>query len=140
MEVKEIMPDFMQCAKLADTRIDENGENYGMYKNHVAVYKIIKEQLREMKIFEPMIHTALDEAVKKHAMHCIALKLARISANPSYDDSYTDVIGYVRLYVTTMPCFCKKIAFSSIYGIPNQDKINEFLVFVNSYIYDHIRR
>lgn len=136
-EIKEItkeIPDFKECVALARKRLAEEKGNYGTYEEHIFLYENFKEQLRDGEFFQEKPKNALEKYVKKHVMHCLALKLARISASPWHTDSYVDVIGYVTLYMNNMD-LCMLPNFSRIYGVPNADKINQFLTFVNDYIF-----
>lgn len=79
-----------------ETKIDEvlaeRGSNYGLFPEHARITQNIKAAMKDSKNWNE-----LDLAMTE-ALEMIAHKLGRIlNGNPTYKDSWTDIIGYATL-------------------------------------------
>jgi hypothetical protein len=72
--------------------LEERGKNYGDFNTHAEITQAIKNYMHEGAGWE----MATDS--QKEALDMIAHKMGRIvNGDPSYVDSWTDIIGYARL-------------------------------------------
>jgi hypothetical protein len=75
-----------------DTILTERGTRYGKFSTHAEITQRLKAEMRETPNWEHLSHA------QREALEMVAHKLGRIlNGDPNYKDSWTDIIGYVRL-------------------------------------------
>ena len=80
-----------------DATLAERGTNYGDFKEDARVCQSIKKAMRDSPNWEKL------DPDMVQALELIAVKIARIlNGNPSYKDSWHDIIGYARLVETRL--------------------------------------
>lgn len=77
--------------------LKERGTRYGEFTSHAAISQSIKVAMQH----SPNWDNLTDDM--KEALEMTAHKIARIlNGDPSYKDSWTDIIGYIRLVEETL--------------------------------------
>jgi hypothetical protein len=77
---------------MIDETLKERGNRYGEFKEHARITQSIKLAMRDSKNWASLP----DEMIE--SLEMIAHKIGRIlNGDPSYSDSWHDIIGYVRL-------------------------------------------
>lgn len=75
-----------------DTTLAERGSRYGVFSGHAKITQSIKASMVDSPRWEEL----RDD--QKEALEMVAHKIGRIlNGDPSYVDSWTDIIGYTRL-------------------------------------------
>lgn len=75
-----------------DATLDERGKRYGKFVGHAAVTQAIKVAMATGRNWPTL------DADMKEALEMVAHKVGRIlNGDPTYDDSWHDIAGYVRL-------------------------------------------
>lgn len=75
-----------------DTTLNERGSRYGAFTEHARITQNLKRAMQDSPNW-----TQLSDD-KKEALEMVAHKIGRIlNGDPSYVDSWHDVIGYTRL-------------------------------------------
>ena len=75
-----------------DATLAERGSRYGEFKDHAFVTQAIKRAMQDSKNWSEL------EDDQVECLEMVAHKIGRIlNGDPSYIDSYTDIIGYTRL-------------------------------------------
>ncbi len=82
---------------MIDDILEERGKKYGDFYGHAQVTQGIKRVMA----FNPGWDEMSDD--KKECLEMVAHKIGRIiNGDPNYKDSWTDIIGYVRLVEQTL--------------------------------------
>ncbi len=77
--------------------LDERGKRYGEFKKHAYLTQEFKALMRTGVSWNKCSPS------QKQALETIADKIARIlNGDPSYDDSWTDIIGYSQLVLNEL--------------------------------------
>ncbi len=77
--------------------LQERGKNYGRF----AVHALIAQELKSKLHNSPSWNNCTDS--QKEALEMVCHKIARIvNGDPSYLDSWVDIIGYVQLVVNQL--------------------------------------
>lgn len=77
--------------------LEERGKRYGDFKGHAEITQDIKRSMHCSSKWEGLS----DEM--KEALEMIAHKIGRIlNGDPTYKDSWTDIIGYAKLIEQTL--------------------------------------
>ena len=80
-----------------NTTLAERGSRYGDFNEHARITQAIKRAM----IDSPNWETLSDD--KREALEMVAHKIGRIlNGDPSYHDSWHDVIGYTKLVADTL--------------------------------------
>ena len=75
-----------------DATLQERGSRYGEFEDHAAVTQGIKQAMQDSKNWDSLEYDMVE------ALEMVAHKIGRIlNGDPSYIDSWTDIIGYTRL-------------------------------------------
>lgn len=75
-----------------DDVLEQRGQRYGDFDGHAYITQALKLVMRDTHNWD-----SLDD-VMKEALEMVAHKIGRIlNGDPTYKDSWTDIIGYVRL-------------------------------------------
>lgn len=75
-----------------DKTLEERGKRYGAFTGHAEVTQSIKDAMVQSRNWETL------EDDMKEALEMVAHKIGRIvNGDPSYIDSWTDIVGYARL-------------------------------------------
>lgn len=79
--------------------LEERGSRYGDFAGHACISQDIKEAMMIAPNWEDL------PPYMKEALEMTAHKIARIlNGDPSYKDSWTDIIGYIQLVEEKLPC------------------------------------
>lgn len=82
-----------------DQTLEQRGTRYGEYPEHARITQGIKRAMADSPNWE-----ALSDD-KKECLEMVAHKIGRIlNGDPEYQDSWHDIIGYVRLVEKTLQC------------------------------------
>jgi len=82
---------------MVDKILEERGNRYGEFDEHARITQEIKEAMKSGCSWE------LCTDSQKEALEMIAHKIGRIvNGDPSYDDSWIDIIGYTQLVVNEL--------------------------------------
>lgn len=77
-----------------DQILEERGSSYGNFGSQALISQNIKAAMRHSPNWQKL------PADMKESLEMVALKIGRIlNGNPSYIDSWTDVVGYAQLVV-----------------------------------------
>lgn len=72
--------------------IEERGKHYGEFYNHARIAQNLKNVMQDTPNWEWL------NPPMKEALEMVAHKIGRIlNGDPNYKDSWTDIIGYIRL-------------------------------------------
>jgi hypothetical protein len=75
-----------------DVVLEQRGQRYGNFMGQAIIVQGLKAVMRDAPNWE-----GLDDDMKE-ALEMVALKIGRIlNGDPTYRDSWTDILGYVRL-------------------------------------------
>lgn len=75
-----------------DTVLAERGSRYGSFDGHAFITQSIKDVMNGTSNWKNLSYS------QKEALEMVAHKIGRIlNGDPSYVDSWTDIIGYTRL-------------------------------------------
>lgn len=75
-----------------DAILNERGSNYGDFNEHARITQNLKEAMKDSPNWD-----SLSPAMKE-SLEMQAHKIGRIlNGDPSYKDSWTDIIGYTQL-------------------------------------------
>ena len=79
---------------MVDKILEERGNRYGEFDEHARITQSIKETMQSGCSWDNCTDS------QKEALEMIAHKIGRIvNGDPSYDDSWTDIVGYTQLVV-----------------------------------------
>lgn len=82
---------------MIDAVLSDRASKYGDFVNLASIAQSLKKTIRNT----PRWHTLTDD--KKEALEMVVHKMARIlNGDPSYKDSWTDIIGYVKRIEDTL--------------------------------------
>ena len=77
--------------------LEERGKRYGEFVDHACITQNIKRAMKS----SPNWHRLPDDM--KESLEMIAHKMGRIlNGDPSYIDSWTDIVGYAKLVETDL--------------------------------------
>lgn len=82
-----------------DKILEERGSRYGSFKGHASISQDLKSVMQGTTNWKHMTDD------QREALEMTAHKIARIlNGDPDYKDSWTDIIGYIRLVEERLPC------------------------------------
>ena len=80
-----------------DATLDERGTRYGDFGEHARITQAIKQAMVDSPNWYVL------PSPMKESLDMIAHKIGRIlNGDPSYKDSWTDIVGYARLVEKTL--------------------------------------
>ena len=75
-----------------DQTLAERGSRYGVFSEHARITQNLKQAMTDSPNWQAL------NASQKEALEMVAHKIGRIlNGDPSYIDSWHDIIGYTRL-------------------------------------------
>ena len=97
-ELQNVFPDAFEDVEIAKPKtdihnvLDERGKRYGDFKDHARLTQYLKRVMQNSKSWDDCTDS------QREALEMIQHKIGRIlNGDPSYDDSWRDIIGYAQL-------------------------------------------
>ena len=123
--------DFDAFLNEADSILKERENTYCKYSDHVNIYSQIITQIRYDLAFQIEIKKEVEYLTSDHVAHNIALKFARIIANPNHKDSFIDIFGYLLLYLRFSSA--KIVKLTPLKIVNNDHPANKLIDYINNH-------
>ena len=127
---KTLRLNFDSFLNKAHEILKERENTYCKYSDHVNTYSQIINQIRYDLASQIEIKKEVEYLTSDHVAHNIALKFARIIANPNHKDSFIDIFGYLLLYLQFSSA--KRVKLNRLKIVNSDHPANKLIDYINN--------